>query len=110
MKTIYTGEVRKAFITEEFDPENGTRLMISDKTSEENVLFYKNVCGVIVRLDNGHVYFSRNGAYGYLYDAIKKHGKDCTVLKSCEYINQATFTPRAVSRQDFKALKKAKTK
>ena len=105
MKTIYIGEVRKASI-KELNSENGKEVTIDDKTSENNVFFYKNVFGVIVRIDNGHVYFSRNGAYGYLYNAIKEQGANCTVLKSCEYINQATFVPKTITNKEFKTLKK----
>lgn len=106
MKTIYIGDIQKAHIIKEQNPKNEKEFVIKEETSEKNIVFYKNAFGVVVRLDNGHVYFSRNGAIGYLYDSIKKHGDDCTVLRSCEYINQATFIPKNITNKEFKTLKK----
>ena len=110
MKTIYTGKVRNAYTKELVSDDGSKKIIIDDDCLEENVMFYRNHFGVIVRIDTGAVYFSRNGAYGYLYDAVKNMGNDCTKLLSCPFIDSASLIPKKITKEEFKSLKKKRSK
>ena len=107
MKLIYTGEIKKIYVKNIDFSNNGSisEIELSQITVVKEAKFYKNFLGKIISFKYDSLLPTEEEAKIYATNIISSHPTKIEEAE-CIFVDYDNLTPDAITKEEFKQLKK----